>query len=431
MFLAPVCLYQESIMEIVRKFGGRTYGGADKFRKGIGQKDVNLVQQESNLLYSEIINNGYDETIAKLISDEMKVKGGYAFNKSHSISYAVITLQTAYLKAHYPVEFYCAVFNACGNDNGKLNKYLVEAQELGIEVVPPHVNKSDDKFNVVEGKILFGLNYINEVGNKLIEEILSERQQNGKFASLDNFLERVKCSSLRVVMLIKAGALPTKNKSKLMLEYAQKYSQSDVAYKEYVDVKTLPTLLELKTKWNIDTDTIKDKQERLKLYNEKRRIEHDTNKYQEWLDNQKAKQEKQIAAFKEKYMDNEKFWEFEALSIFLSDNPFSDLTQYNTQNFYDCEMGEECVIIGIISKIHKKKDRNKNDYAFINVYESQGLLEGIAWSSVYSKHIDFVKKGNKLAFYSEKSNDNTFIIKKIKNVEEWLQDRELCGKISL
>jgi DNA polymerase-3 subunit alpha len=424
-------IYQEQLMDIVRQFGGRTYGGADKFRKGIGKKNIELVQAEADKLYKEIKNNKYSDELAKTIADDLRTKGGYMFNKSHSALYAVITLQTAYLKAHYPVEFYCEVFNACEGDNGKLNKYMVEAQELNIEVLPPHINKSDYKFDVVDGNILFGLNSINKVGETVVDSIIKERYTNGKFNGLDDFLNRVQCNVAQMVMLIKSGALPTKDKYNMLLRYANKRTAIETEYKPYKDVSSLPTKLELKTKWGIDTDIIVTKEERLRLYNQKRKIEHDTVKYQEWLTKQEENKKSAIDDFKEKYMQNEQFWEFEALSIFLSNNPFSDIVQYNNENFYECESGDECVIIGIISRIQKKKDRNKKDYAFVNVYESNGLLEGIAWSSVYSKFIDLIKKNNKLAFYSEKSSEDTFIIKKIKTIDEWIKDRNLESIIKL
>lgn len=425
-------IYQEQLMEIVRQFGGRTYGGADKFRKGIGKKDPELVKQESDKLYEEIKQNGYDKKLAKFISDELKEKGKYMFNKSHSMLYAVLTLQTASLKVHYPVEFYCEVFNACEGDNGKLNKYIVEAQELGIEILPPHINKSDYKFDIVDGKILFGLNYINGIGEKVVQSIIEERNKNGKFKGLDDFLNRVNnITSAQMVMLIKSGAIPTKNKHNMLLRYADRYLRINQEYKPYSDVKTLPTLLELKTKWGIDTDVIKDKEERLRLYNQKRRIEYETVKYQEWLERQERQKQKAIEEFKKKYMQDEHLWEFEALSIFLKDNPFKDIVQYNSENFYECEEGDECVILGIISRIQKKKDRYKRDYAFINVYESNGLLEGVAWSSVYSKYLDLIKKDNKLAFYAEKSGKDMFIIKKIKTIEEWIADRKLNDVVNL
>lgn len=394
------------------------------------KKDPVLVQKEADQLYKEIIQNGYKEEIAKIIADELRSKGGYCFNKSHSALYAVITLQTAYLKAHYPVEFFCEVFNIC-EDNGELNKCLVEAQEQNIKVLPPHINKSDCNFTVCDNKILFGLSSINKVGDKVVQNILEERSKNGKFQGLDDFLNRVSCNSAQIVMLIKSGALPTKDKYNMLLRYATKQTNTNNEYKPYSNVKSLPTLIELKTKWGIDTDIIKDKKERLRLYNEKRKIEHETIKYQEWLAKQKEKQKNALESFKEKYMDNEKFWEFEALSIFLNENPFSDIVQYNSESFYECEEGEECVIVGIVSKIQKKKDRHKRDYAYINVYESNGLLEGIAWSSVYSKYIHLIKKNNKLAFYAEKQNEDTFIIKKIKTIEDWINDRKLHDVVDI
>lgn len=389
------------------------------------KKDIELVKSESNKLYQEIIDNGYNEKIALTISNELAEKGNYSFNKPHSASYAIVSMQTAYLKAHYPVEYYCEVFNTCGKDNGKLNKYLNEAQELGITIKPPHINKSDMNFNVDNGTILFGLNSINKVGDKVVENLIEERNKNGKFTGLEDFIQRVKCTVAQTVMLIKAGCLPTKDKSNMLLRFAEKYIDVNNEYKPYTDVKSLPTLLELRTTWGIDTDIVKDKTERLKLYNQKRKFKHDTTDYEEWKNNQQAKKDKAITEFKDKYMCDKEYWEFEALSIFLSDNPFKDIVKYNKEDFYTCDKGEECVIVGIISKIQKKKDRNKRDYAFVNVYESNGLLEGIAWASVYSKFINLIKKNNKLAFYSEKSSDNTFIIKKIKTIEEWLDDRKI------
>ena len=112
-------------MDVVRKFGGRSYGGADKFRKAIGKKNIELVKEESEKLYGEIIANGYPEGIAKQISDDLKEKGGYLFNKSHSALYSILTLKTAHLKAHYPEYFFKALLNQNRNDYGVINKYII------------------------------------------------------------------------------------------------------------------------------------------------------------------------------------------------------------------------------------------------------------------------------------------------------------------
>ena len=418
-------IYQEQMMEVVRVFGGRTYGGSDMFRKAIGKKNLELVKAESEKLYKEILENGYDEDIARAISKNMSEKGGYCFNKSHSLAYAVTTWTTAYLKANYPVEFFCAVLNTVYKDNGKVNKYILDAQEFGVNVLPPHINKSKKDFSVSDGSILFGLSSITNIGDNIAEEIIKEREQNGKYKDLNDLNSRIKINKKQMVYLIKSGALPTKNKSNMLKKYALLDLEAEKQYPEYKPVKSLPSLLQLNTEWGIDTNIVKDKDERIRLYNEARKKKHDTVLKEEWeLKNKKNILEK-TKLFQEKYMQEEQYWEFEALSIFLSNNPFKEIQKHITQNFYEIEDNMDCVVIGIISSIQKKKDRNKKDYAYVRVYESQGLLEGICWSSNYTKYMNDIKKGNKLAFYGEKSGNETFIIKKIKTIDQWIEDREL------
>ena len=394
--------------------------------------EIELVKSEANKLYTEIKENGYSEEVAMKISEEMSQKGGYAFNKSHSMAYAVTTLTTAYLKVHYPSAFFCAVLNQVSSDGGKVNKYILDAQNFGVEVVKPHINRSKAKFSIFNNKIIFGLSCINGIGESLVEEIIKERENNGKFKDLNDLLKRVKLSKKQVVSLIKSGAIPTKDKMKTIKEYAMSLIENNNEnYPEYKPVKTLPSLIELKTKWNIDTDIIKDKEKRLELYNNERKKQHDTVKKQEWIEKQNKLKTDIKEEFKEKYLKDEQFWEFESLSIFLNNNPFKDIQKYITQDFYEVENGMECIIVGVVSSIQKKKDRNKKDYAYIRVYESNGLLEGLAWSSVYSKYLPLIKKGNKLAFYGEKSTDETFIVKKIKTIQEWIDDRNLNNEIIL
>ena len=171
-------IYQEQLMDVVRKFGGRSYGGADKFRKAIGKKNIELVKEESEKLYGEIIANGYPEGIAKQISDDLKEKGGYLFNKSHSALYSILTLKTAHLKAHYPEYFFKALLNQNRNDYGVINKYIIDTKAFGVSVLPPNINRSERYFTVHNSKILFGLEAIRGVGEKVVTQILEERKAN-------------------------------------------------------------------------------------------------------------------------------------------------------------------------------------------------------------------------------------------------------------
>lgn len=403
-------IYQEQLMEIVRVFGGRSYGGSDKFRKGIGKKDPELVKKESDRLYEEIKNNNYDEKIAKIISDDLRTKGNYMFNKSHSALYSVLCLQTAYLKAHYPAYFFKALFNLNKNDYGALNKYIIDAKEHGIEILSPHINKSQKDFVVMDGKILFGLEAIKGIGEKFVEQLLEERK-NGAFKDFDDFKDRMNPSTSQIVTLIKSGAFPTKNKRQFLIKYAKSLFE----VKKYKDVITLPKLSILQEKWGINTDRIKDKEERLKIYNQKRKVEFNIQ--------QQKKYKKFTEEFTEKYLQNEKFWEFEALSIFINDNPFKDIYNYIT-SFEEVEDGSKGVIIGIVSNIIKKTDRNKKQFAYVSIYSTFGLIDVICWHSQYKEYQDLLKRGNQLALLCKKKDDKA-ICQSIKTYQQWLKDRNI------
>jgi DNA polymerase-3 subunit alpha len=403
-------IYQEQIMDIVRVFGGRTYGGADKFRKGIGKKDKDLVKYEADKLQQEIIDNKYDNELAQKISEYMATMGGYSFNKSHSALYSVICLQTAYLKAHYPVYFFKALLNLNKSDYGALNKYIIDAKEFGVEVLPPHINNSDRNFSVYNGKILFGLEAVKGIGEKFVDNIMAERDKN-KFGSFDDLIARLNPTKTQVIALIKSGAVPTKDKRKFLLQYAR----SIFSNSEYKEVTTLPTLKKLKEEWGIDTDVIKDKNDRLIIYNEKREFEHTKLQNEKYINH--------INEFEEKYLQDEPFWEFEALSIFIKNNPFEQVYQYITP-FENIENGSKCVVVGIVSNVVKKKDRHGKQFAFIGVYSAFGLMDVTCWHSQFKEYQDLLKRGTQLAFLCKK-NDDKAVIEEIKTFDKWLSDKKL------
>lgn len=418
-------IYQEQLMDIVRKFGGRSYGGADLFRKAIGKKNKELVQSESKKLYQEIIDNGYSEDIAKIISDDLAEKGGYLFNKSHSYSYAILCLQTAYLKANYPVYFFKALFNLNKNKAGAINKYILDAQDFGVEVLPPNINKSEMNFSVDDNRILFGLSAITGIGESVAEIIIDERNSNGKFKSLNDLLDRVPLNTAQIISLIKSGAIPTKNKSACIKKYL--LSKFDDKVSEFKPVKTLPTYTELVAKYDIDIEQYRtgegkyayDKAALLDKYNQVKHRMFDNNhevKRQEYIDSCS------------KYLLDEPFWEFEALQIFIKDNPFQEAYKYIAKQFDTVDVDESCVVIGIISKVQKKKDRNKNQFAFINIYSSFGLIEGTVWSSTYKSYEQLLQKGQQIAIRGRKCGDENIIVENIKSYDQWLIDRKLKGK---
>lgn len=403
-------IYQEEIMDIVRVLGGRTYGGADKFRKGIGKKDKDLVKQESDKLYKEIIENGYEEALAKKISEYLAVMGGYSFNKSHSALYSVICLQTAYLKSHYPAYFFKALFNQNKNDYGALNKYIIDSKQFNIEVLPPHINKSASGFKVDNGKIIFGLEAIKGIGEKFVNEIMIEREK-GNFIDFEDFKRRLNPTISQLVTLVKAGAIPTKNKRQFLLKYAHSLFEQ----KEYKSVLSLPKLEDLKNKWDINIEKIKDKEERLRLYNYKRELEYKRN--------QADKYNKHMQDFVDKYLQNEQFWEFEALSIFINNNPFEKAYQMITP-FEEVPDGGKGIIIGIVANVSKKTDKHGKQFAFLNMYSAFGLIDTICWHTQFKEYQDLIKRGSQLALLCKKNNDRV-TIEAIKTYDQWLIDKKL------
>ncbi|MDR2570673.1 MAG: DNA polymerase III subunit alpha, partial [Oscillospiraceae bacterium] len=403
-----IIAFQEQVMDIVRKFGGRTYGGADLFRKAIGKKDKALVKQEVEKLQSDIINNGYNEITSIEICRLLKDMGGYSFNLSHATAYAVESLQTAYMKAHYPLQFMKTLLNSKKDNNGKLNKYMVDAKEFGVEIIPPHINKSTDKFEIVDDKILFGLSAINGLGETVTQLILSERRTNGIYKNIEDLLSRVKLNTSQVVSLIKSGAIPTKDKEKYLL----KYGDLLIDRKSYKQRKTISmSLSELKLNFGIET---KDKTERLRLYNfvmEKHYIKQ-----------QEEKCRKQLKDFTEKYLADKEFWEFQSLSVFINNNPFESVYEY-VMPFNDVEDGGSAVVVGVISNVLKKNDRNGKKYAYIQLYSSFGIIEIICWHQQYSKYLDLIVKGSKVAVKCKKK-DNKAFVSDIKTFQQWLHDTD-------
>ena len=411
-------IYQEQLLDIVRTFGGRTYGGADLFRKAIGKKNVELVKQESAKLYQEIIDNGYSEEIAKTISNELSTKGGYLFNKSHSYSYAVLCFQTAYLKIKYPTYFYKALFNLNKDKAGMINKYVIDSQVFNVAVLPPNINKSDINFSVYDDKVLFGLSAITGIGENVANEIISIRTEYGKFKSFDDLLNKTDLTKAQIISLIKAGAIPTKSKKKFLINYL-KSLYTPLTFKPSGKA---PSYLELINKWNMDIEQYRigdkkydyDKEAILKAYNEL--------KYQEFQKNQELRYQKYIDNNK-KYLENERFWEFEALQIFINDNPFTEAYKYMTQQFEDVPIGDKCAIVGIISQVQKKKDKNKKQFAFINIYSSFGLVEGILWHTQLKEYEDLIKKGSQIAVKCKKDSEDRIVIERIKPYSQWLKEK--------
>ena len=410
-------IYQEQLLDIVKKFGGRTYGGADLFRKAIGKKIVELVQKESEILRSEIVANGYSKDIADKIADELSKKGGYLFNKSHSYSYAVLCFETAWFKAHYPTYFFKALFNQNKDKAGALNKYILDARYFNVNIMPPNINHSGMNFTVDNEKVLFGLSAISGIGESLSKQIIEERENNGIYKSFNDLTQRLDLDKASVIALIKSGAIPCKNKREKLISYLK----SEYQPLKFSEVKSLPTYKKLEEDWGIDlrkyvipssgSRVVYDKEALLSEYNRLKKIQFN--------ENQKVRFQKYINE-NQKYLADEQFWEFQTLQVFINDNPFDAAYTFLTP-FEEISDGEKCTLVGIIAKVQKKKDKNGKQFAYINIYSSFGLVEGIVWHSQLKEYEDLVKKGQQVAILCKKDSEEKVIVEKLKSYSKWLE----------
>ena len=203
-------LYQEQIMQIVQDLGGFTLGQADLMRRAMGKKKVEIILENKTKFVDGCANHGVDKKLAENIFDQMVEFAKYCFNRAHSAAYAFVAYQTAYLKAHYPIEYFAALLSSVKDSKEKTQMYIAMAQDNGIKVLPPDVNKSDAEFTPDGNQIRFGLNSLKGVGLQICEMIEEERNNNGEFKSVYDFITRLnsKCINKKALeSFIKTGAL--------------------------------------------------------------------------------------------------------------------------------------------------------------------------------------------------------------------------------
>lgn len=220
-------------MQIVRELAGYTLGRSDLVRRAMAKKKSDVMEQErKNFIYGNEKENvpgcialGIDEKIANKIYDEMIDFAKYAFNKSHAAGYAVVSYQTAYLKCHYPVEFMAALMTSVLDNSSKVSEYIMTCKSMGIEILPPDINEGESEFSVCKDGIRYGLSAIKNLGRPVIEAIVNERTERGKFKDINDFIERMSGKEVNkrtMESFIKSGAFDSfkANRRQMMMVYS-------------------------------------------------------------------------------------------------------------------------------------------------------------------------------------------------------------------
>jgi DNA polymerase III subunit alpha len=204
------CIYQEQLMEIAKQMAGFSPAEADDLRKAVGKKKRDLMATMEGKFLEGLEASGTDRAVAKDLWKLMTAAADYSFNKSHAACYALIAYRTAYLKANYPAEYMAAVISSVMSTKDKVPFFVNRCEEMGIEVLPPDVNRSDHSFVVSGSSIRFGLDAVKNVGHAAVEAIVAAREEGGEFRSIWDFCERVDCRAVNkraIECLVKCGAL--------------------------------------------------------------------------------------------------------------------------------------------------------------------------------------------------------------------------------
>jgi DNA polymerase-3 subunit alpha len=353
-----VIVYQEQVLKIASDLAGYSLGKADILRKAMGKKKAELMGQQREEFKKGAKAKGIKPEVADKIFDLMATFAGYGFNKAHSAGYAYLAYQTAYLKAHYPLQFMAATMTSEIGNTDRIVVLMDECKRMGIDVLPPDVNHSMGKFAVVGNKIRFGLEAVKNVGHGAIEAIVQAREKVGKFKSLFQFCSEVDLSGLnkRVLeSLIQAGAFDSvsRHRSQLMasLDVAMNYGQ---------------TIQEDKKRGQI---SLFDLGGETKVVPVPKMAE-----VPEWPISEILSKEKEMLGF---YVSGHPLTKYaEELKTFVT---------RDTQSLDEAKDGEEVYIGGVITHVKTSIDRKKKQMAFATLEDFVGTVEVVIFSDCYEK----------------------------------------------
>ncbi len=350
-------IYQEQLMKIAQELAGFTLGEADTLRKAIGKKIKGLLEELKEKLIEGMRKNGISKEIAQKIWEWILPFGSYGFNKSHSVAYAQIAYQTAYLKAHYPVEFMASLLTAEQADVERVGFLIEETRRMGIEVLPPDINESFRNFSVVPKKnqIRFGLLAIKNVGTNTVDAIVQERKRGGPFISLTDFLLRIEAKDLNkktLESMIKAGVFDRFEERNQLLFNLEK-------------------LLEFN----------KEKQ--------KRKSNGQIGLFEKFsAQKEEIKLEKTRPATKREKL----IWEKKLLGLYVSAHPAEDFKSIFEKKAFplskiSAEMAGKIIKVGgVISSIKKIITKNGSPMLFTQLEDGQGKIEMVVFPTVLMKN---------------------------------------------
>ncbi len=387
-----IIIYQEQVMQIAQVLGGFTAGEADILRKAMGKKKRKELEKQEEKFVKGAVLNGISKDIASFIFQKIKPFAEYGFNKSHAAAYALIAYQTAYLKYYYKEDFIAATMSSELSSTDKLREFVEELKRLKIDIVRPNINKCYADFKAENNKIYYALSGIKSVGYEAISNIIKEREKNGIFKSLDDFIERVNpkdINKLQLEGLVKAGAFDEIEKNRIAM------------------LKSIPNLIQI-------NKSISEE----KFSNQKNLF--DSNSATDIkilkLDNTKP------------WTNNEKLMnEFQSIGFYMSDHPLNVYRDYfiktkisSFKNFFNGnEMSAR--VAGTIMSIQEKKSSKGTPFAIVKFTDLESEFELFLFSDLLVSNREKLKAASSfiLTLQKDDSVNKRINVKNIVDLKEF------------
>ncbi len=361
-----VIIYQEQVMQIAQKLSGFTAGQADILRKAMGKKKRAELEKQKEKFIDGAVNNGIKKDVAASIFLKIEPFAEYGFNKSHAAAYAIISYQTAYLKTHFPNEFFAASMTMDISNQNKLSEFYEELKRLNIKIVRPDINKCFADFRSANGNFYYALGGIKNVGFEAVSNIVKERDANGEFSSINDFIKRVNpkdINKLQLEGLVKSGAFDSINQSRqAMFDLISKLIQRS---KNIFDNKAVNQI--------------------------------------DLFDAEHSSEENFVLSKSDWKFEERLTKEFESVGFYISDHPlnqfkdiFNDYKIIDFNKFKSDINIKENSVAATLLKIQERKTSKGNSYAIIKLTDLAGVFELFIFSDMLDLNRDILVEGNSL-----------------------------------
>ena len=372
-----VIIYQEQVMQIAQILSGFSAGEADILRNAMGKKKRSELEKQKERFINGAVKNGISKDTAIFIFKKIEPFGGYAFNKSHAASYAVIAYQTAYLKTYYPNEFIAASMSNELSNTDKLSEFFEESKRLGIKVQRPCINECFAEFIPQDNILFYALGAIKNVGFEAISQIVKEREKNGKFKSMSDFINRIdpkNINKLQLEGLVKAGA------------FDSIFSNRKVLY------NNIPNIIQ-------NSKTVYEN----KLQNQTSLFSDETQKVSYLIQDKKSSHWSSDEILSK---------EFESVGFYISNHPLKNyedaFEQYKVKSFKDFENSSdnESLIAGTIMSVKEKKTIKGNSFAIVKFSDLSKVFELFLFSEILELNRKYLIEGKSFLLTVLKDKEN-------------------------